>query len=169
VAPGLLLAGLVGFLLTQLTLSTPLWVLAYGFIPIGGIALPLIPMGFGLGLSLSGATIAILNEAPRKDVGAAVGLTRFFQSFGGALGISLLTVYETWRFQVLSSSATTPSEFASALVTPFNEVFLALAICILIAFGFALLVSGRAKTASSPTSGEVPALEKAVSPSPKSE
>jgi EmrB/QacA subfamily drug resistance transporter len=143
IAPGLVLAGLTAFLLTRLTAANPLWVLAGGFLPVGGIALPLIPMGFGLGLSLAGTTIAVQNEAPAAEVGAAIGITRFLQSLGGALGISLLTVFETWRFQSLSASATTPAEIQNALVTTYNELFLILAVCILVAFVFALFFVGR--------------------------
>jgi EmrB/QacA subfamily drug resistance transporter len=143
VAPGLLVAGAVGFLLTELTSSIPLWVLAGGFLPIGGIALPLIPMGLGLGLALAGTQIAILNEAPAPEVGAAVGLSRFLQSLGGALGISLLTVFQSWRYQVLSQSASTPVALGNAVVASYNEVFLIIALSILASFGFSLLLTGK--------------------------
>ena len=167
--PGLLVAGAVAFLLAQLTPTIPLWVLAYGFLPIGGIALPLIPMGFGLGLSLVASQIAILNEAPGREVGAAVGLTRFFQSLGGALGISLLTVFEAWRYQTLSSSARTASAFTDSLVAAYNEVFFLLALCILVSFGFALFLARRAMPSSEPAPGSTPELDTAVVPSPKTE
>jgi EmrB/QacA subfamily drug resistance transporter len=145
IAPTLLLASVSAFFLTGLTASTPLWVLAYGFLPIGGLALPLIPLGFGLGVSLSGVTIAVQNEAPAEEVGAAIGLTRFLQSLGGALGISLLTVFQSWRFGVLNggTSPPTPVSVQSALVGSYNEVFLALAVCIVIAFLFSLFYVGR--------------------------
>ena len=74
-----------------------------------GSRFPLIPLGFGLGFSLAGPTIAVQNEAPTEMVGAAIGLTRFLSSLGGALGISLLTAFETWRFAVLSQAASDPS------------------------------------------------------------
>jgi EmrB/QacA subfamily drug resistance transporter len=143
VAPGLLVAGLAGLLLTQITATTPLWILAFGFLPVGGLALPLIPMGFGAGLSLAGVTIAVQNEAPREEVGAAIGLTRFLQSLGGALGISLLTVFLTTRTQALSSGATTPSAVMSAAITAYSEVFLIIAVCFFIAFAFSLFLTGR--------------------------
>lgn len=152
VVPGLLVAGATAFLLTQLTPTSPLWVLSFGFLPVGGIALPLIPMGFGLGLSLSATTVAVQNEAPRAQVGAAIGLTRFFQSLGGALGISLLTVFQAWRYQSLSSGATTPAELTSALVSSYNDVFLVLALCILAGLGFALFLVGRIGRPPVPTS-----------------
>ena len=144
VAPGLLGAATVGLLLGNLTAATPLWTLAFGIVPVGGIALPLIPMGFGLGLSLSGGQIAILNEAPPAQVGAAVGISRFLQSLGAALGISLLTVFQLWRFRALSANASTPAAVTSALVQSYNDVFLALAVCVFAAFAFSMLLVGRA-------------------------
>lgn len=143
IAPGLAVAAVAALFLTQLTLSSPLWVLAAGFMPVGGIALPLIPLGFGLGFSLAGPTIAVQNEAPKDQVGAAIGLIRFLQSLGGALGISLLTTFETGRFQALSQGATTPAAVTNALVATYDEIFLILAACILIAFVFALFFVGR--------------------------
>jgi len=165
--PGLLVAGVAGFLLTQLTPTVPLWQLAYGFLPIGGVALPLIPMGFGLGLTLVASQMAILNEAPREDVGAAVGLTRFFQSLGGALGISLITVFETWRYQALSSSAQTGPEFTNALVTTYNEVFLILAVCVVIAFAFAFFLVGQARPSGEPESEVASTMGPIVPPAPE--
>ena len=102
IAPGLSVAAVASYFLTQLAPSTQLWVLSMGFLPVGGLVLPLIPLGFGLGFSLAGPSIAVQNEAPQQEVGAAIGLTRFYQSLGGALGISLLTAFETWRVGVLS-------------------------------------------------------------------
>jgi hypothetical protein len=145
IVPGLAVAAVAGLFLTQLTSSTPLWVLDAGFLPVGGIALPLIPLGFGLGFSLSVPTVAVQNEAPRDEVGAAIGLTRFLQSLGGALGISLLSVFETSRLQALSQGATTPAAATNALVTTYDEIFLILAVCVMIAFGFALLFTGRVR------------------------
>jgi hypothetical protein len=143
ISTGLAAAGVVGLFLSHVSASTPLWVLAGGFLPVGGLALPLIPMGFGLGLSLSGVTIAVQNEAPAAEVGAAIGLTRFLQSLGGAVGISLLTVFETWRYRVLSAGATTSAQLQSALVTTYSEIFLILAVCILLAFAFSLFFVGH--------------------------
>ena len=143
VVPGLIVATIAAFFLTVLTPSSPLWVLAFGFLPVGGIALPLIPMGFGLGLGLAGTTIAVQNEAPPAEVGAAIGLTRFLQSLGGALGISLLTVFQAWRYGVLSAGATTPTALANALTTSYDQVFLVIAVSILLSLIFALFLTGR--------------------------
>jgi EmrB/QacA subfamily drug resistance transporter len=152
VAPGLAVATIVGLFLTRLTSSSPLWVLANGFLPVGGIALPLIPLGFGLGFALSVPTIAVQNEVPTEEVGAAIGLTRFLQSLGGALGISLLTAFETWRFQALSQGVTSPALVTDALVSTYDEVFLILVACIAVAFLFAMFFVGRVPKAE--TKGE---------------
>jgi len=141
--PGLAVASVAALFLTQLTPSTQLWVLADGFLPVGGLALPLIPLGFGLGFSLAGPTIAVQNEAPTDKVGAAIGLTRFLSSLGAALGISLLTAFETWRYAALANGTTSPAASLSALVTTYNEIFLILAIFIIVSFGFGLFFRGR--------------------------
>ncbi len=143
IIPGLAFASVVAFFLGEFTSSTPLWVLSAGFVPTGGIALPLIPLGFGLGLSLSVPTVAVQNEAPRDEVGTAIGLTRFLQSLGGALGISLLTAFETWRYQALSAGVTSPASVTNALITTYDEIFLALAACVVAAFVFSLFFRGR--------------------------
>ncbi|HXY47214.1 MAG TPA: MFS transporter [Thermoplasmata archaeon] len=143
VAPGLLVSGLAALALGTVTASTPLWRLAYGFVPVGGLVLPLIPVGFGLGLALAGATVAVQNEAPPAEIGAAVGLTRFFQSLGGAIGISLLTIYQTDRFRQLSSGAAIPSALRNALAGSYADVFLAAAFLVLAAFLSALWLRGR--------------------------
>ena len=152
IAPGLAVSVVAGFFLTQLTPSTQLWVLAAGFLPVGGIALPLIPLGLGLGMSLAGPTIAVQNDAPREVVGEALGLSKFMQALGGAMGISLLTTFQTARIQSLTAGVTSPAAKASALVTTYNEVFLILALCVLVALGFALLFVGRVPRSPSESS-----------------
>jgi EmrB/QacA subfamily drug resistance transporter len=146
VAPGLAMAAIAGLFLTQLSSSTPLWVLAWGFVPIGGIVLALIPLGLGLGFSLTGPTVAVQNDAPREHVGIAVGMLEFLSTLGGALGISLLTTYQADRVKALSGGL--PSgEVVNVLITSYNEVFLILAICLFAASGFALFFKGRVTSA----------------------
>jgi EmrB/QacA subfamily drug resistance transporter len=150
VSPALLISGVAGIFLGLITASTPLWSVVDVFLLTGGIALILIPVGAGLGLALSGVVVAVQNEAPTAEVGQAIGLTRFFQSLGGAVGISLLTVYLTTRFNTLKSGATTPSAILNALVTSYDEVFLILAVCILLAFVCSLWLTGRVPTGRAP-------------------
>ncbi len=166
IAPGLAVASIAALFLTQLTPSTQLWVLAYGFLPVGGLALPLIPLGFGLGFSLAGPTIAVQNEAPADKVGAAIGLTRFLSSLGAALGISLLTAFETWRYAALANGTTSPTASLSALVTAYNEIFLILAVFIIVSFGFGLFFRGRVPKKSTQTTPVAPA-EAPPAPAPE--
>lgn len=155
VVPGLLVSGLAGFLLTTLTASTPLWSLTFGFLPTGGVALPLIPMGFGFGLGFAGSTIAVQNDAPPAEIGAANGLMRFFQSLGGAVGISLLTIYQSWRFQQLNVGPATPGSVLNALVSSYDEVFLILAGSLLLAFFCSFWLKGRVPVGRKSTSVEI--------------
>jgi len=160
VAPGLLVSGLAALALGTVGDSTPLWRLAFGFVPVGGLVLPLIPVGFGLGLALAGATVAVQNEAPPAEIGAAVGLTRFFQSLGGAVGISLLTIYQADRFEQLSSGATSPSGVVAALAGSYADVFLVAAFLVIGAFVSALWLHGRVL----PKKGTAPSGDSATIP-----
>jgi EmrB/QacA subfamily drug resistance transporter len=159
IVPGLLLSGVGALFLAGLTAATPLWSFSFGVLPTGGIALPLIPVGFGLGIALAGATVAVQNDAPAAQVGAAIGLARFFQSLGGALGISLLTILQAWRFQQLSAGATGPSGILAATVSSYDAVFLLIAVSILLAFACSFWLTGRVPSAP-PT---VPAAGSAAS------
>jgi EmrB/QacA subfamily drug resistance transporter len=139
IAPGLAVATLAGLTLATLSPTSPLW-LFHGDLLVGGLVLPLIPMGFGLGLALSGSIIAVMNEAPVSEVGGTIGLMRFFQSLGGAVGLSLLTGFEEWRAAALAGASPSPQGVLTAGVTAYDEVFLALALVIGVAFVFALFL-----------------------------
>jgi len=87
--------------------------------------------------------IIVMNEAPLKEGGAAISLMRFLQSLGGAVGLLLLSVFQIGREKFLAAKATSPVGILNAAMTSFDEVFLALAIVSMIAFGFALFLRGR--------------------------
>ncbi len=144
--PSLLLAGVCALFLYGVTPSTPLWTLADGFLPVGGLVLPLIPFGFGAGVGLAGATIAIQNEVPRHEVGAGIGITRFLQSLGGAVGLSLFTVYITWRSTQGLPPIPTPGDALAAAVAAYRAVFLVMAVLTILAGAVALGISGRASS-----------------------
>ena len=167
-APALLLAGICALFLAGVGATTPLWVLAGGFLPVGGLVLPLIPFGFGSGIGLAGATIAIQNEVPRREVGAGIGITRFLQSLGGAVGLSLFTVYLTWRSAQGLPAAPTPANLLSATVAGYSAIFLAMAILTIAAGLCALAISGRAVAARSDAPGAASGAigPEAVSPAP---
>ncbi len=143
VVPGLAVSAISAFFLTNLTATTPLWILSDGFVLSGGVALPLIPLGFGLGLALAGSTIAVQNEAPAAIVGASVGLAKFSQTLAGAIGVSALAIYQVWSYTQLSHGATTPAALQGALIASYHGVFLALALCVVAAALCAFGLAGR--------------------------
>lgn len=155
VAPGLGVAMVAGLTLAGLSPSTPLWVF-HGYLLVGGLVLPLIPMGFGLGIALSGSIIAVMNESPMAEVGGTVGLMRFFQSLGGAVGLSLLTGFEEWRATSLAAGATSSGSLIDAGVTAYDEVFLALALAVAVAFVFALFLHDGDRASDRPRPAGVP-------------
>lgn len=126
---GLGLAVVGGLLLTQITASTPLWRLYDGFLPIGGLALPLIPMGLGVGITFPVTILAAQFSAPRADAGLATSVVEFTQTLGGAIGLSLLASFQQWR--VTSLAPASPLAYA----TPASRAAYA------IAFQHATLVS----------------------------
>ncbi len=146
-APALLVAGVAGLFLFGISAGTPLWTLAFGVVPVGGLVLPLIPFGFGSGIGLAGATIAIQNEVPREEVAAGIGITRFLQSLGGAVGLSLFSVYIAWRSTQGLPAVPTAADALGAVVAAYRVVFLAMALFTLLAGVLALGISGRAVAA----------------------
>ncbi len=95
---GLLTATVGMLLLRGISPTTPPWQLAFGFLPVGGVVVPLIPLGFGIGLTFPVFFLAVQNEVESKDVGEASGLVQFLQSLGGSVGLSVLASYATSRF-----------------------------------------------------------------------
>ena len=125
VTTGMAISTVGMFLLLFVTPSTPLWKFAFGFLPVGGLVLPLMPIGFGLGLTFGPTTIAVQFRVPPKDVGQATSLVQFFGTLAAALGLSLFTVFQTWRYGALSAglSPTDPQGYANALVASYVNVF----------------------------------------------
>jgi EmrB/QacA subfamily drug resistance transporter len=148
-APALVLAGLSALALYGVGASTPLWVLAGGFLPVGGLVLPLVPFGYGAGIGLAGATIVIQNEVPRHEVGAGIGITRFFQSLGGAVGLSLFTVYIAWRSTQGLPTVPTAGDVIGAVIASYRVVFLVMGLLTIVAGVAALAISGRVVVAPS--------------------
>ena len=94
---------LVGlFLLTRVGVSTPTWKFAFGFLPSGGLVAPLIPVGFGVGMTFPVFLLAVQNQVPEAEVGAASGLVQFLQSLGGSIGLTVLSSLQQSRFTALS-------------------------------------------------------------------
>jgi MFS family permease len=165
--------GIIGMAgLTTLSTTTPLWKFALGFIPVGGVILPLIPLGFGIGMTFPVFLLAAQNQVESVDVGEAGGLIQFLQSLGGAVGLSVLASYQATRFASLDpspsaacSSATPPALCAnylgaleSSLVSSYDQAFTVMVGLLVVAFVFALFLKGHlpkgpAKDAAAPEVG----------------
>lgn len=151
--------GLVGMAgLTQLSVSTPLWRFALGFVPVGGVVLPLIPMGFGIGLTFPVFLLAAQNQVRTEDVGEAGGLIQFLQSLGGAVGLSVLGSFQATRFASLDPSpsaacaSTAPpvplcasylSSLESSLISSYDQTFYVMLGLLVVALVFASFLKGR--------------------------
>lgn len=154
-----LIVGMVGMAgLTQISASTPLWTFRFGVLPVGGIVLPLIPLGFGIGLTFPVYLLAAQNQVLQADVGEAGGLIQFLQSLGGAVGLSVLASFEQTRFTSLDpspsaacSSVPPPlplcsnylSSFPSSLISAYDQTFMVMFVLLAAAFVFVLFLRGR--------------------------
>ncbi len=158
VVVGLIIAAIGFVFLTMVHASTPTWQLAYGFLPVGGIVTPLIPIGFGVGLTFPVFLLAVQNQVPEAEVGAAGGLVQFFQSLGGSIGLTVLSSYQQSRFLALSptppaggctSYPPSPACVAydqallSASATSYVEVFTIMLALTVIGIALGLAVTGR--------------------------
>jgi EmrB/QacA subfamily drug resistance transporter len=147
-------------LLTQVNASTPTWTFAYGFLPVGGIVLPLIPIGFGMGLTFATPIMAVQFKLPAKEVGTATGLIQFLQTLGGSLGLSLLSTFQQWRFHVLDppppdvcppplgqfpvvACVAYLRNLQAAMVSSFSEVYWVMVGLAVLALVAALFITGR--------------------------
>jgi MFS family permease len=151
--------GMIGMAgLTTLSTSTPLWKFAFGFVPVGGVVLPLIPMGFGVGLTFPVFLLAAQNQVEMHDVGEAGGLIQFLQSLGGAIGLSVLASFQATQFAALDPSpgaaclsATPPmpacatflGSLEGSLIQSYDQTFLVMLGLLGVAFVFVLFLKGR--------------------------
>ncbi|MDA4115351.1 MAG: MFS transporter [Thaumarchaeota archaeon] len=154
-----ILIGVAGMtVLTGLSTTTPLWKFAFGFVPVGGIVLPLIPLGFGVGLTFPVYLLAAQNQVRLADVGEAGGLIQFLQSLGGAVGLSVLGSFQATRFASLDpspsaacSSASPPvplcagylASLEGSLIRSYDQTFSVMLGLLVVAFVFALFLKGR--------------------------
>jgi MFS family permease len=157
--------GIAGMaVLTGLSTTTPLWKFAFGFIPVGGIVLPLIPLGFGVGLTFPVFLLAAQNQVSLADVGEAGGLIQFLQSLGGAVGLSVLGSFQATRFAALDpppsaacSSANPPAALCgsylesleSSLIKSYDQTFLVMLGLMVVGLVFVLFLRGRLPKAPS--------------------
>ena len=141
--PAMVISIIGGIFLAGLSSSTPLWQFQWGFVPVGGIILPLLPLGLGTGIVLTGSFLVVQNESPSEEIGASLALFSFLKNLGGAVGLSFLVAFETWRFDALTPSPPTASGVQGALVTSYQNVFEVMLGLIIAAFLLSLVLSGR--------------------------
>ncbi len=167
VLAGLLISTVGLVLLTMVGVSTPTWKLADSFLPVGGVVAPLIPIGFGIGLTFPVFLLAVQNQVPEGEVGAASGLVQFLQSLGGSIGLTLLSSFQQSRFLALSPAppaggcAPPPSAaciaygqgLLSASATSFMDVFTVMLVLAVIGLLLSLAISGRLPKGKKPMGG----------------
>ena len=160
-----LIIGIAGMaVLTRLSVSTPLWKFAFSIIPVGGIIVPLIPLGFGIGLTFPVFLLAAQNQVKTADVGEAGGLIQFLQSLGGAVGLSVLASFQATRLSSLDRSpsaaclsANPPfplcanylGSLQSSLISSYDQTFIVMAGLLVVGFLFVLFLEGRLPKAPS--------------------
>ncbi len=82
----------LGFIpLLNISQFTPLWSFIW-ILPVGGFALGLIPIGFGVGITMATTTLSAQYSVEPKDIGASSSIVQFFGSLGGGIILSILTV-----------------------------------------------------------------------------
>jgi len=131
---GIGIVGMTG--LAGITDSTPLWIFMFHVIPVGGVVLPLIPLGFGIGLTFPVFLLAAQNLVGTADVGEAGGFIQFLQSLGGAVGLSVLASFQATRLAALVPSP-------SSLITSYDQTFEVMVGLLVIALAFVLFLRGR--------------------------
>jgi MFS family permease len=161
-------------MLTQYQPSTPLWVVAHLGplpLPIGGMVLDLIPIGFGVGLTFATVSLSVQYAVPPRDIGAATSLVTFLQSLGGSVGLSVLSSYDATRFQALAapfagppSSATAP-ELLGAATKALTETFAIVLVVAVAALLAALFLEGQLPQTGRPAGASPAAPEPAATPS----
>ncbi|HEV2166832.1 MAG TPA: MFS transporter [Thermoplasmata archaeon] len=104
--------------LRGITASTPTWVLADGFLPVGGVVLPLIPLGFGIGMTFPVFVLAVQNSVRTEDFGEASGLIQFLQQLGGSIGLSVFASYALSRLSALDPLPSAACETAQGPTIP---------------------------------------------------
>ncbi len=71
--------------------STKTWSFV-GLLPSGGLAIMLVPIGFGVGITMATTTLSAQYSVEPKDIGASSSIVQFMGSLGGGVILSILTV-----------------------------------------------------------------------------
>lgn len=153
IAPALVVSATGGLILLRVSDSTPLWTLQWGFLLVGGLALPLVMLGFGTGMVSAAGLIVVQCESPRSEIGASIALFSFLRNVGSAVGLSVLAAFQQWWFNHLRSSSSSPSGVQAALVSSYQCVFAVIFGLVATSIILALQVSGRIPRVLTPAGG----------------
>lgn len=97
-----------------------------------GVALPMLLIGIGLGLTLSPLTASAITGVKHQDAGAASGLVNAAHQLGGSLGFSVLVaVFAAANSATLSGSALLTHRIASTFTVGAEILALALALVVI--------------------------------------
>lgn len=109
---------------------------------VGGTLIPLVLMGFGLGLVFTPMNSTALTGIDPRDAGVASGLVNATQQLGGALGVALLNTLYTLARQ--DSLAEAPSETLAADLAGYHLAFTVTGILFVLALLCVLVVMRHA-------------------------
>ncbi len=97
-----------------------------------GVALPMLLIGMGLGLTLSPLTASSITGVKHQDAGAASGLVNAAHQLGGSLGFSVLVaVFAAANSTTLTGSALLTHRIASTFTVGAEILALALALVVI--------------------------------------
>ena len=130
---------LAGFIpLLSISQSTPPWTFAW-LIPIGGLIMGLIPIGFGVGITMAATALSAQYSVMPQDIGASSSIVQFLGSLGGAIILSLTTPLVDMSFKSqIALGNSSPSSMSFAI----REAFLVLSIVSLAAVISSFFMTG---------------------------
>ena len=122
----------------------------FGPFPVFGLVEGLIPIGFGIGFTMSGTTISAQYSTEPRDIGASTSIVQFMGNIGGSVILSTLTVFLYLKYKSLNSISTIRSVKLNqygineiAMSSAMSESFFILLILSLVAVICAFFIEGH--------------------------
>ena len=135
-------AGFIPFL--SVSQSTPPWSFVW-LIPVGGLIVGLIPVGFGIGITMAATTLSAQYSVMPQDLGASSSIVQFMGSLGGAIVLSLTTLLVDVSFR---SRVALGDSLPSSMSFAMREAFLVLFMVSLVAVISSFFMTGRLPVSS---------------------
>ena len=134
-----------GFIpLLSVSQSTPPWSFVW-LIPVGGLIVGLIPIGFGIGITMAATTLSAQYSVMPQDLGASSSIVQFMGSLGGAIVLSLTTLLVDVSFR---SRVALGDSLPSSMSFAMREAFLVLFMVSLVAVISSFFMTGRLPVSS---------------------